>query len=81
MVRGGRGCGPAGSYEATARADAGIRTPDPIITSDVLYQLSYVGGSARSLAAPAGPAWQAQPRGGSPVAAGVGSAVRTEPPS
>ena len=25
-------------------ADAGTRTPDPIITSDVLYQLSYVGG-------------------------------------
>lgn len=24
-------------------ADAGTRTPDPIITSDVLYQLSYVG--------------------------------------
>jgi hypothetical protein len=29
------------------RADARIRTADPIITSDVLYQLSYVGlGSA-----------------------------------
>ncbi len=25
------------------RADAGTRTPDPIITSDVLCQLSYVG--------------------------------------
>ena len=25
------------------RADARIRTADPIITSDVLYQLSYVG--------------------------------------
>jgi hypothetical protein len=25
------------------RADGGTRTPDPIITSDVLYQLSYVG--------------------------------------
>ena len=25
-------------------ADGGTRTPDPIITSDVLYQLSYVGG-------------------------------------
>ncbi len=24
-------------------ADGGTRTPDPIITSDVLYQLSYVG--------------------------------------
>ena len=34
------------------RADGGTRTPDPIITSDVLYQLSYVGelgdGSDRS---------------------------------
>src|SRR3954447_16554331 len=27
----------------TREADAGTRTPDPIITSDVLYQLSYVG--------------------------------------
>ena len=27
-------------------ADAGTRTPDPIITSDVLYQLSYVGKRA-----------------------------------
>jgi hypothetical protein len=25
------------------RADGETRTPDPIITSDVLYQLSYVG--------------------------------------
>jgi hypothetical protein len=30
---------PASQLEA----DAGTRTPDPIITSDVLYQLSYVG--------------------------------------
>ena len=29
------------------RADGGTRTPDPIITSDVLYQLSYVGKGAR----------------------------------
>jgi hypothetical protein len=28
-------------------ADGGTRTPDPIITSDVLYQLSYVGGCAQ----------------------------------
>jgi hypothetical protein len=27
------------------RADAGTRTPDPFITSEVLYQLSYVGVS------------------------------------
>jgi hypothetical protein len=37
---------------ATPEADGGTRTPDPIITSDVLYQLSYVGagvdGSDRS---------------------------------
>src|SRR6185312_1411461 len=26
-----------------SQADAGIRTPDPFITSEVLYQLSYVG--------------------------------------
>ena len=31
----------------TVEADAGIRTPDPFITSEVLYQLSYVGGFAR----------------------------------
>jgi hypothetical protein len=29
------------------RADARTRTGDPFITSEVLYQLSYVGGSAR----------------------------------
>ena len=28
-------------------ADGETRTPDPIITSDVLYQLSYVGGGAQ----------------------------------
>jgi hypothetical protein len=27
----------------STKADGGTRTPDPIITSDVLYQLSYVG--------------------------------------
>jgi hypothetical protein len=37
------------------RADAGTRTPDPIITSDVLYQLSYVGGGTQSSRAPTGP--------------------------
>jgi hypothetical protein len=26
-------------------ADGETRTPDPFITSEVLYQLSYVGGS------------------------------------
>ena len=40
-------------FGALVRADGGTRTPDPIITSDVLYQLSYVGavgldGSDRS---------------------------------
>jgi integrase len=29
-------------------ADGETRTPDPIITSDVLYQLSYVGGGTQS---------------------------------
>jgi hypothetical protein len=29
---------------AFVRADARIRTADPFITSEVLYQLSYVGG-------------------------------------
>jgi hypothetical protein len=34
-------------HEATdaGRADARIRTADPFITSEVLYQLSYVGGA------------------------------------
>jgi hypothetical protein len=31
---------PAGLFE---KADARIRTADPFITSEVLYQLSYVG--------------------------------------
>jgi hypothetical protein len=31
------------------RADAGTRTPDPFITSEVLYQLSYVGKRALKL--------------------------------
>jgi hypothetical protein len=26
-----------------ARADAGTRTPDPLLTMEVLYRLSYVG--------------------------------------
>jgi hypothetical protein len=29
-------------------ADARTRTGDPFITSEVLYQLSYVGGGAKS---------------------------------
>jgi hypothetical protein len=32
-------------------ADARIRTADPFITSEVLYQLSYVGADAQSTAA------------------------------
>jgi hypothetical protein len=31
-----------------SEADGETRTPDPIITSDVLYQLSYVGASTQS---------------------------------
>jgi hypothetical protein len=42
----------SGGQPASREADGGTRTPDPIITSDVLYQLSYVGagpdGSDRS---------------------------------
>ena len=37
----------AGETGSFLRADAGTRTPDPIITSDVLYQLSYVGARER----------------------------------
>ena len=32
------------------RADERIRTADPFITSEVLYQLSYVGGRANASA-------------------------------
>jgi hypothetical protein len=35
------------AVDKTFEADGETRTPDPIITSDVLYQLSYVGGCAR----------------------------------
>jgi hypothetical protein len=31
----------------TTKADARTRTADPFITSEVLYQLSYVGGAAQ----------------------------------
>jgi hypothetical protein len=31
-----------------AEADAGIRTPDPLLTMEVLYQLSYVGAGGKS---------------------------------
>ena len=30
-------------WEHSGKADARIRTADPFITSEVLYQLSYVG--------------------------------------
>jgi hypothetical protein len=32
-----------GSSELSFGAARGIRTPDPVITNDVLYQLSYCG--------------------------------------
>jgi hypothetical protein len=38
---------PRQAFRLARRADAGTRTPDPVITSDVLYQLSYVGASRR----------------------------------
>ncbi len=31
-----------------SEADAGTRTPDPLLTMEVLYQLSYVGASDES---------------------------------
>src|SRR5664279_5266175 len=34
-----------GQQGFSKRADAGTRTPDPFITSEVLYQLSYVGAA------------------------------------
>ena len=34
----------AGRDGGAKRADARTRTADPFITSEVLYQLSYVGG-------------------------------------
>src|SRR5262245_20944556 len=40
MVKGGAG------------AARGIRTPDPVITNDVLYRLSYCGEPCRDLAKP-----------------------------
>ncbi len=36
--------GKSGKEGEARRADARIRTADPFITSEVLYQLSYVGG-------------------------------------
>jgi len=32
---------------SSLRADAGTRTPDPLLTMEVLYRLSYVGAVAR----------------------------------
>jgi hypothetical protein len=37
--------GEAGNPASKERADARTRTGDPFITSEVLYQLSYVGGA------------------------------------
>jgi hypothetical protein len=31
-----------------SQADAGTRTPDPLLTMEVLYQLSYVGADDQS---------------------------------
>ena len=36
-------CGRPALINTPLEADAGTRTPDPFITSEVLYQLSYVG--------------------------------------
>jgi hypothetical protein len=34
---------------AFGEADAGTRTPDPLLTMEVLYQLSYVGANPKIL--------------------------------
>jgi hypothetical protein len=39
--------GVAGDPASGEKADARTRTGDPFITSEVLYQLSYVGGTSR----------------------------------
>ncbi len=36
---------PARPYKRS-EADAGTRTPDPLLTMEVLYQLSYVGATS-----------------------------------
>jgi hypothetical protein len=36
------------SMRFSSEADAGIRTPDPLLTMEVLYQLSYVGAKPES---------------------------------
>ena len=45
------------------QADAGTRTPDPFITSEVLYQLSYVGVAASLTRLGCSPAPALPPRG------------------
>ena len=44
----GRACSPR--WTSIAKADAGIRTPDPFLTMEVLYRLSYVGAGKPILA-------------------------------
>ncbi len=45
------------NYQGLLRADAGTRTGDPFITSEVLYQLSYVGVCRDFLDLAASAAW------------------------
>ena len=45
--------GPKLAKPAKAGAARGIRTPDPVITNDVLYRLSYCGNLAGTKALPA----------------------------
>ena len=42
-------------------AARGIRTPDPLITNEVLYQLSYCGDRASAREAEAGDVYQIAP--------------------
>jgi hypothetical protein len=39
--------GRGAKFNRNAGAARGTRTPDPVITNDVLYQLSYCGGPSK----------------------------------
>jgi hypothetical protein len=52
--------------DSSQRADEGTRTPDPLLTMEVLYRLSYVGVGASLVG------WS----GGSRIRTCVGSATR-----
>jgi hypothetical protein len=43
-----QGCRKLHIHAVSSEADAGTRTPDPLLTMEVLYQLSYVGAKPES---------------------------------